>query len=474
MNNVKRLILGFAMFAMLPLTGCGTSCKVLSDTNELLATPVTDSLKLTSTYAGKKFTKDINNGERIGEVILKSTTDGDTCNFTEAGNEETIKLRFLAINTPESTAKVEPWGKKASIFTKNILTKAKTIVLQNDVNTFGERDGSGNRWLGFVWYNTAENADFRLLNLEIVEQCYSQNQLFKDSAICNYRSYFEKAEANGKACKYRVQGTDDPDYDYTKSYAEISIRELITHYDEYGVSEAGSSGKQLRITGFVEGMSGDNLYVRDVTDEDPTTGKYSALYAYAGYGSSLASIVKVGYVVNFFCRGTKFNGNIQLSDLKTSTYGKTPFKVVATPEDSKYQDYNPSLVPTIMDASTFTSYTDFAPYAQSLIQTTITIRTVTEPEEPETAEVIAKNTATEPYYYKKDANNNMTVYAWSQGKGLTLNLRVDGTCFPYASETLFAVGKSYKVTGFLSPYFEKYQLQLFNNDPEMNYIVPVE
>lgn len=474
MNHLRKLILGIAVMTMLPLAGCGTSCKILTDTNELLATPVTDSLKLTSSYEGKKFTQNLAaNGERIGEVTVKSFTDGDTANFTEVGNPDTIKLRFLAINTPESTAKVEPWGKKASIFTKHKLETAKTIVLQNDVNVFGERDGSGNRWLGFVWYNTADNAEFRLLNLEIVEQCYSTNQLFKDSSICNYRSYFEKAEANGKACGYRVHGTQDPDYDYNKTYVEISLRELITNYDEYGISEAGSSGKQLRITAFVEGMAGDNLFVRDVKDEDPTTGKYSALYTYAGYGSSLASIVSVGYVVNFYCRGTKFNGNIQLSDVKYSTYGKTPFTVVATPESADYADYHPSLVPTDMNTAAFTAYTDFAPYALSLIKTKITIRTVTDPEEPDASSTI-NSTAVEPYYYKKDDNNNMTVYAWSEAEGLTLNLRVDGTCFPYPSETLFAVGKSYYVTGFLSPYFEKYQLQLFNNNPTMNYIVPVE
>ena len=55
-------------------------------------------------------------------VALKNTVDGDTAHFEGSfGEFGVVKARFLGIDTPESTGKVEPWGVKASNFTKNIL-----------------------------------------------------------------------------------------------------------------------------------------------------------------------------------------------------------------------------------------------------------------------------------------------------------------------------------------------------------------
>ena len=94
---------------------------------EILPTPVTDSLKLTADYAGQTFTAPSDNNSAIGEVTLTSVTDGDTVNFVDGRvdakttSENSKALRFLGINTPESTARVEPWGVKASKFTKSIL-----------------------------------------------------------------------------------------------------------------------------------------------------------------------------------------------------------------------------------------------------------------------------------------------------------------------------------------------------------------
>lgn len=460
--KLSKYILSLVFLALLPLSACGgTSCVVLDDPNNLLpTTPITDSLLFAqeSEYASKKFTVD-----HVGRVTLKSCTDGDTANFAQEGYSETIKCRFLGINTPESTGKVEPWGKKASIFTKHALESATEIVLVNDVVIFGERDSSGNRWLGFIWYKTAVNQTFRLLNLEIVEQGFSTNQLFTDSSICNYRSSFEQAEAYGKACGYRVFGTPDPDFDYSHTVTELSIRYIIENFDEVGISDSsGSSGLFLRVTGLIIGQMGDNFVLRDVADQYEN-GKYASLYAYAGYNSALGGYLKLGDIVKVYCRATKYNGNIQLSDVQNKTTGKYAL-VVITPEDASYSDYPHDIAPYDMDSSAFTDYSDFAAYQSFHIKTTITIRTVTIDEDPD------EGTIGEESYYKKDDSKNMTIYAWSQASGLTLNLRVDGTCNPYPSETLFEVGKSYLVVGYLAAYFEKYQLMLYNNDPEMGYI----
>jgi len=75
----------------------------------------------------------INNIEAKEKVTLNKCVDGDTAWFNL--KDETIKTRFLAINAPESTSKVEEFGKEASEFTCNVLENAKKIEIEYDENS---------------------------------------------------------------------------------------------------------------------------------------------------------------------------------------------------------------------------------------------------------------------------------------------------------------------------------------------------
>lgn len=70
------------------------------------------------------------------EVTFSKCTDGDTASVVL--NDEEIKLRFLAIDTPESvhpTIGEEPFGKEASRYTCNALETAKKIEIEYDSNS---------------------------------------------------------------------------------------------------------------------------------------------------------------------------------------------------------------------------------------------------------------------------------------------------------------------------------------------------
>ncbi len=71
-------------------------------------------------------------GEKL-EVTLSSCVDGDTAKFNTTDGIKSV--RFLAIDTPESTTKIEEYGKEASEFTCNKLKSAKKIVLEFDKNS---------------------------------------------------------------------------------------------------------------------------------------------------------------------------------------------------------------------------------------------------------------------------------------------------------------------------------------------------
>ena len=157
---------------------------------------ISDEVKLDMVYKDKSF---VNDG--IGKVSLIRAIDGDTAWFKDITGEE-IKLRFLGIDTPESTIEKDAWGKAASDYTKNRLQNAKEIVLEREgsiLDTYG-------RYLGFVW------VDGVLLNLELVEQAYTNSTLSNSK----YEEYFSIASAEARKTGRRFYGEIDPHYDYTR------------------------------------------------------------------------------------------------------------------------------------------------------------------------------------------------------------------------------------------------------------------
>lgn len=69
----------------------------------------------------------------VKTVYFSRCVDGDTA-YLLIDNVET-KVRFLAIDTPESTNEIEPYGTTASDYTCNALKTAKTIEIEYDANS---------------------------------------------------------------------------------------------------------------------------------------------------------------------------------------------------------------------------------------------------------------------------------------------------------------------------------------------------
>lgn len=161
---------------------------------------IKDKVKLTTDYKGKSFVDD-----GIGEVTLAKNVDGDTAYFydhnskTETGQ---IRVRFLGIDTPESTYTIDPWGKAASKFTANILNNARTIVLEAE----GARKETYGRYLAWVW------VDGNLLNLQIVAEAYSNSTI---SSSSKYFKAMVETSMLARSTGRRFYGEIDPNYNYT-------------------------------------------------------------------------------------------------------------------------------------------------------------------------------------------------------------------------------------------------------------------
>jgi len=203
-----------------------------------LNTDETDNLALDFDFENTDFIAD-----GVGEVDLVRCVDGDTAFFTEGGSS--FSVRFLGINTPESTAKFEPWGKAASDFTCDKLTNASQIVLQADPAA-GRLDSYGERWLAWVWY------DGRLLNLELVEQAYSKASGATDTL---YGGLIFQTNLLVQFTERRVWGETDPNYDYSLEGIQLTIEELVTNQEDY-------VGLKVAIKGIVTRQVGAAVFIQ--------------------------------------------------------------------------------------------------------------------------------------------------------------------------------------------------------------------
>lgn len=122
--------------------------------------------------------------EKKFKVELIKCIDGDTAEFSVVG-----KSRFLYVDTPESTNKIEPYGKEASKYTCDQLTKAKKIELQYD----GTKKDKYDRALVWVW------VDDKLLQLNLVKLGYVKK--FYDYGKYEYEKQLVSAMATAKKNK---------------------------------------------------------------------------------------------------------------------------------------------------------------------------------------------------------------------------------------------------------------------------------
>lgn len=208
-------------------------------------------------------------------VTVKNYVDGDTTHFNVPQNVAeggVLKARYLAIDTPESTGKIEAYGKKASTFTKEKLSSAASILVESD-NGSWNRDSTGSRYLVWVWYKPSDDADYRNLNLEIL-----QNGLAVASATGSNR-YGEiclNALNQAKTVKLNVHsGQKDPDMYYGEA-VELTLKELRCNIEKY-------NGVKVAFEGVITINNNNGVYVEEY---DPETGLYYGIYVYYGFGLS--------------------------------------------------------------------------------------------------------------------------------------------------------------------------------------------
>ncbi|MCI2067957.1 MAG: thermonuclease family protein [Bacilli bacterium] len=252
------------------------------------------SVKLGLDYKGHDFYKD-----GVGQVSLKSPIDGDTAHFTPkvtTTSSETIKSRFFGIDTPESTGKVQEYGKAASNFTKEKLEKADadgTIVVSAPISTYQTPsfDSTGTRYVSLVWINlTVKDCPFDqlvLLNLWIVQDGFSWVKNVSDMPA--YESTFYAAQQQATDLKLNLfSGLPDPLFNYG-DYFDTSLldikKEILKQFADPTATNKYSNFK-VRIQGTVAGFANNVLYLQSYfTKENGAAteeGEYAGINIFTG------------------------------------------------------------------------------------------------------------------------------------------------------------------------------------------------
>ena len=263
------------------------------------------SVKLGLDYVGKDFYVD-----GVGQFSLKTAIDGDTAHFTPAvdsGNVGTMKARFFGIDTPESTGKVQEWGKPASKYTKQMLEEADlkgTIVVSSAQDSYGppEPDSTGSRYVSLVWINlTKKNApkdELQLLNLMIVQEGLSWVKNVQ--SMPQYSDTFYAAQRQAEDYKLNMHsGEKDPYFNYGdyKDASLLDIKHEIqaklddpTHTNEF-------DGEKIRIQGTVCGFINHVLYLQDYVlydNDDPSKGgEYCGINIFVGMSDISSKYTKI-------------------------------------------------------------------------------------------------------------------------------------------------------------------------------------
>lgn len=255
---------------------------------------------------------DAANGTLQQEVTVHAFIDGDTTHFKAKGSSnlpaEILKARYLGINTPESTGKIEEWGKAASKFTKEKLSNATSIIVESD-NSKWNADSTGDRYLVWVWYKGAEDTEYRNLNIEILQQGLA---IASNSANNRYGETCMNAINQARVEKLHVNsGEKDPDFPYGAAQ-ELTLKELRTNIKTY-------DNQKVAFEGVIVKNNNNTVYVEEY---DAESGMYFGIQVYYGYalnGTGL-QILSVGNRVRIVGTVTYYEtgGTYQVSGLEYS------------------------------------------------------------------------------------------------------------------------------------------------------------
>ena len=385
------------------------------------------------------------------KVTVKSYIDGDTTHFNvpeslvEGG---VIKARYLAINTPESTGKIEEYGKTASNFTKTKLMNASSIYIESDDENLNA-DSTGGRYLLWIWYRLSEDEEYRNLNIEILQNGLA---IASNSASNRYGETCVAAINQAKALKYNIySGQKDPNFYYGDA-KEITLKELRCNIQEY-------DGIKVAFEAVVVKDYSQTVYVEEYDEE---LDMYFGMTVYYGFSaaSDVLRILTVGNrvrivgSVQYYANGGTYQvsglsyramrpkdpGNVQkISEGHEAAYKKVDAKTFAEGK-VQIEDYE-------NQTSLEFGYAELA-MSSSISMDNLVVKSVYTTDNPDSS-----------------SNGALTITCWCDGVTITIRTIVlyegEGDARKMVTASAFE-GKTINVKGIVDYYNGSYQIKLYS------------
>lgn len=171
-KETKNILLSGILSLSLLLSGCSSDFENLTQVSQQVSNmqdTATENISLKSKVLSyDEIKKALKNGN-VPEYVLKATVDrvidGDTVKlkFEDGTNES---LRILLIDTPEDTKEKQYLGDVATSFAKNNIKRGNVVYVETD----GSKTDKYGRYLGYLWYDSTGNKDYKMYNEEVVRE----------------------------------------------------------------------------------------------------------------------------------------------------------------------------------------------------------------------------------------------------------------------------------------------------------------
>ncbi len=276
----------------------------------------------------------------LDEDAFMNFVDGDTTHVETLHYGYTVKVRYLSIDTPESTSELEEWGKSASLFNKSRLVNAKHVILQSQGRAMyptAEDGGNQSVWastvdangrnLAYVWYTDEADpkiSDFRCLNLEMVYNGYSFGTGSIEDSGLEYYKVFEKARRSAEANKRGMfSDQPDPNYYYGKP-VEKTLKEIYAGTTKGGVDSQDNDEYTLyAVEGYVSRKVEGAFYFQDKYDyqqqgTEPVEAYGMYVFTYAQTAIQPGNHIRVIGVLS------EYGGNLQMMGISWKTIDPDP------------------------------------------------------------------------------------------------------------------------------------------------------
>ena len=379
-------------------------------------------------------------------VTVKTYVDGDTTHFHVPGDvmpKGELKARYLGVDTPESTGKIEEYGKAASRFTREKLESAAEIMIESDDGSWNA-DTTGDRYLVWVWYRPEGSDTWRNLNVELLQEGLA---IAKSAARNRYGETCMAAIAQARAQKLNLNsGEKDPDHYYGDAI-ELTLRELRANIESY-------NGMKVAFEGVVTTDNDNSVYVESY---DPDSGLYYGISVYYGFnldGMGL-EILSVG-------NGVRIVGTVQLYEARQVwQVSGLSYRMMYPDDPSNIQKLSEGNSPAwvLTDPETFANGTVSLetengilemPYAEAALGTSVEMRGL---------EVVEVETEDE------DSSTPGAMTLTCQAGGVTIQIRTavlkDENGEVITADAL--LGKTIDVKGFVDNFYDTYQIRVFTS-----------